>query len=114
MQHNGFRIPKSLIAALLIVPWQSVAPATPYILAWEGFEPYVVQFNARDEEIYIQHIPNADTWAFLRGNVPLLDCPEGAVHADLSVSVVDVPGHGYTVEGTMKFHQRISLTRWNA
>lgn len=42
----------------------------------ERFAPYVEQFNAHDEEIYPQHIPNAAAWAFLKDNIPLFECPD--------------------------------------
>jgi len=46
------------------------------VLNAEDFRHYVEAFNAADQELYVQHIPNSAAWGFLRGNIPLLDCPD--------------------------------------
>jgi hypothetical protein len=33
-------------------------------------------FNATDEELYVQHIPNSQAWEFLEANIPLFECPD--------------------------------------
>ncbi len=40
------------------------------------FRHYPEGFNAADEELYPQHIPNADAWDWMRRNVPLFECPD--------------------------------------
>lgn len=52
------------------------AHATPLVLRPETLEACVARFNARDDELYRQHVPNRDAGAFLRGQVPLFDCPD--------------------------------------
>jgi len=52
-----------------------VAPQTP-VLPAEVFRHYVEAFNQNDNELYVQHIPNAAAWDFLKANIPLLDCPD--------------------------------------
>ena len=47
----------------------------PQVLKWEDFRSYVDTFNEQDEELYVQHVPNERAWAFLKGNIPLFDCP---------------------------------------
>ena len=42
----------------------------------EKLRGYVEEFNSADEEIYINDIDNAGAFDFLRGNAPLLDCPD--------------------------------------
>lgn len=42
----------------------------------EKLRAYVEAFNAGDEELYQQEIPNADAFAYLAQNAPLLDCPD--------------------------------------
>ncbi len=46
------------------------------ILKAETFRPYVESFNATDEELYVQHVPNAQAWEFLAANIPLFECPD--------------------------------------
>jgi len=60
--------------------WESaerVPPASSKaILKPEAFKHYVDRFNALDEELYSQHVPNEAAWDFLRENVPLFECPD--------------------------------------
>jgi hypothetical protein len=37
---------------------------------------YVERFNADDNELYTNSIPNAKAWAFLQENIPFFDCPD--------------------------------------
>ena len=46
------------------------------VLDPDRFRPYVTQFNADDQELYPQFIPNAQAWGFLSTNVPLFECPD--------------------------------------
>ena len=46
------------------------------MLKAEAFRHYVDAFNRNDNELYVQHIPNAAAWEFLKANIPLLDCPD--------------------------------------
>lgn len=41
-----------------------------------SFRHYIDTFNANDNEIYKQHIPNSESWKFLEKNIPLFDCPD--------------------------------------
>jgi hypothetical protein len=69
-----------LFAVLLVgAASLSAAPGAPLespLLQPEGFRPYVEQFNAQDEELYPQAIPNAAAWTFLSTNIPLFECPD--------------------------------------
>jgi predicted GH43/DUF377 family glycosyl hydrolase len=47
-----------------------------YLLKADALKRYVDDFNKNDEELYVQAVPNAAAWAFLRENIPLLDCPD--------------------------------------
>lgn len=40
---------------------------------------YVAEFNATDEELYTNAIPNAAALAFLEGNVPRFECPDADI-----------------------------------
>ena len=55
---------------------ESDASPRPLVLKADDFRHYVDSFNQHDKELYVQHIPNAAAWAFLRANIPLLDCPD--------------------------------------
>ena len=37
---------------------------------------YVTEFNATDEELYIQDFPNSAAEQFLKDNVPVFECPD--------------------------------------
>lgn len=53
-----------------------VVQGGPSILNPDSFRHYIDTFGENDEEIYIQYIPNDKAWAFLKRNVPLLECPD--------------------------------------
>lgn len=40
------------------------------------YKHYIDSFNASDQELYPQYIPNAKSWDFLKENMPLFDCPD--------------------------------------
>ncbi|MCP4311263.1 MAG: hypothetical protein GY790_08380, partial [Bacteroidetes bacterium] len=42
----------------------------------EQFSHYIDEFNAGDEELYVNAIPNHEAWEFLSNNIPLFDCPD--------------------------------------
>lgn len=46
------------------------------ILSAHKIKQYVEQFNADDDELYVQRIANAEAAAFLSGNIPLFECPD--------------------------------------
>lgn len=39
-------------------------------------DQYVAEFNANDDEIYVQKIPNSEAADFLKSNIPAFDCPD--------------------------------------
>lgn len=51
-------------------------PLAQPVLQPGAFRHHIESFNAHDEELYPQHIPNADAWAFLAPNIPLFECPD--------------------------------------
>ena len=53
-----------------------VASASAGVLRVGSFKHYVDEFNAEDDELYRQFIPNAASWAFLAENIPLFECPD--------------------------------------
>lgn len=61
-------LPKSVRARSL--------PREATVLKAASYKHYIDSFNANDDELYVQHISNADSWAFLERNIPLLDVPD--------------------------------------
>jgi hypothetical protein len=47
-----------------------------HVLNPEDFRSYVERFNAEDGEDVINLIPNARAWEWMKGNVPLFECPD--------------------------------------
>ena len=45
----------------------------------EKLRDYVETFNAGDEECYVQAVPNAQAYAWLAEQIPLLECPDTAL-----------------------------------
>ena len=41
-----------------------------------AFKHYVDYFNETDNEIVVNHIPNAQAWPWLEKNIPLFECPD--------------------------------------
>ncbi len=64
-----------LLVIALLSAGEVIAAATP-VLQSDRFKHYIDTFNANDNELYRQHIPNAQAWAFLKENVPLFECPD--------------------------------------
>ena len=58
---------------------QAAAHAGEGILGPETLQTYVAQFNAGDNELYPQHVPNAQAAAFLQANVPRFECPDAEI-----------------------------------
>ena len=52
------------------------ARLNPLLLHAETFKHYVDSFNERDQELYVQAIPNGRAWRFLSANIPLFECPD--------------------------------------
>jgi hypothetical protein len=74
------RTPISVVHAFLLLAVAACASrqleAAPVVLRAEAFQHCVDAFNAADEELHRQHVPNAAAWDFLKQNIPLLDCPD--------------------------------------
>jgi len=66
----------SLLAFGLLNHATAAAPSAAGVLRPDSFKHYIDTFNARDNELYVQHISNAATWSFLSQNIPLFDCPD--------------------------------------
>jgi len=60
------------LAASAVVAGEPEGP----VLKADDFKHYVDAFNRDDSELYAGAVSNAEAWAFLKENVPLLDCPD--------------------------------------
>ncbi|UCD51847.1 MAG: hypothetical protein JSW27_04270 [Phycisphaerales bacterium] len=84
MEHTPPRRAKSasqaflwpLIIAVLATAGLAKQLSGSSVLQSDSFYHYVDQFNADDEELYAQHIPNEQAWAFLIEEIPLFECPD--------------------------------------
>lgn len=67
----------ALAAAWVCLPAAGAwcADSAPAVLNADILQGYVETFNRHDEELYA-NIPNAKVMEFLRGNIPLFDCPD--------------------------------------
>lgn len=74
MYKNTIRL-TSFTCFLLLVFLRS-SPAHTTILAASSYKHYIDSFNANDNELYAQQIPNSRSWSFLEQNIPWLDVPD--------------------------------------
>jgi len=69
---------KAILIALAVLALcgPSAFAGKPAVLDPNAFTHYVEAFNQNDRELYLQHVPNTNTWDWLQQNVPLLECPD--------------------------------------
>jgi len=67
------------VAAVLVVTLALSRASEGAVLDQALVERYVNTFNAHDEELTVQHVPNTSARAFLQENIPLLECPDSGV-----------------------------------
>jgi hypothetical protein len=66
----------SLLAIALSLCFARLLQSQPAVLNAAHYSHYVDEFNANDTAPFEGAIANADAWAWMRSNVPLLDCPD--------------------------------------
>lgn len=54
----------------------SLACGLPSLLEIDDYKHYIDAFNANDEELHPTWITNAQSWEFLKHNIPLVDLPD--------------------------------------
>lgn len=52
------------------------AQQKPMLLKADQFRHYVTYFNGMEDENIVQAIPNAQSWDWMRKNIPLFECPQ--------------------------------------
>lgn len=69
---------KHMIPSLIILGCCICAACTriPQIDRNSIIDAYAGEFNANDEEIYIQKFPNTEAAAFMKENIPVFECPD--------------------------------------
>jgi hypothetical protein len=55
---------------------EAQSSSKPWALYPDSFRHYFDAFNANDEELHATHISNAESYAFLKNNIPLIDIPD--------------------------------------
>lgn len=50
--------------------------ASPPILKTESFKHHVDFFNSMEKENIVNHISNAESWEWMKKNIPLFECPD--------------------------------------
>jgi hypothetical protein len=81
MTMTGSRLCLAALAAAAAWAFVPAAPAmcaesAPPVLKYDILQGYVDTFNRHDNELYSNAFPNAKAMEFLKGNVPLFDCPD--------------------------------------
>ena len=76
MQDNHLSVRIVALAFLFAFSTSAAGADNAIVLSADSFEHYVDEFNKNDEELYVQHFPNDKAWEFLKGNVPLFECPD--------------------------------------
>ena len=61
---------------LSILPGTLLAQSKPLVLKTEQFRHYVDYFNKMEDENIAQAIPNAQSWDWMKKNIPLFECPQ--------------------------------------
>ena len=57
------------------------AQTQAFVLTSEKLESYADSFNAADNELYVQYVPNLRAKEFLKRNVPLFECPDSDIES---------------------------------
>ena len=55
---------------------EKATPAPARVLSADAFKHHVDYFNSMERETIVNFIPNAKSWDWMKGNVPLFECPD--------------------------------------
>jgi hypothetical protein len=68
---------RKLITVLFLATTTSLqAQHKPAVLKADNYHHYVTYFNNMEDENIVQAIPNAQSWDWMKQNIPLFDCPQ--------------------------------------
>jgi hypothetical protein len=76
MLPNRPQLAVCLLSAVGLYFATSVASAELAILKPADFSHYIEAFNAADDEVVVNLVPNDRAWAWILANAPLFDCPD--------------------------------------
>jgi hypothetical protein len=62
--------------SLLALSLSLSAQSKPYILKADNYKHYVDYFNRMEDENIVQAIPNAQSWDWMKANIPFFECPQ--------------------------------------
>jgi hypothetical protein len=65
-----------LCSLLLFFAPAAFASGSNYVLKPDSFEHYIEYFNSTEDENVTNYISNADSWSWLKGEIPLFSCPD--------------------------------------
>jgi predicted GH43/DUF377 family glycosyl hydrolase len=84
MKNLIFQFPLASALALLLAPAAGATSAqeSPQsaVLAAAGFKHFIEAFNHNDAETYPSSISNANSWDFLKDNIPIFDSPDHEIN----------------------------------
>ncbi len=64
------------MAAVAVNPAHAAAPRRPPVLDPESFRHYIEEFNRMVNEDVANFVPDRESWAWLKRNIPLFTCPD--------------------------------------
>ncbi|MDN3548681.1 MGH1-like glycoside hydrolase domain-containing protein [Mucilaginibacter aquaedulcis] len=67
---------KIILLCILSATFFKLGAQSHFVLHSDNYKGYIDQFNKDDVELYKGYFPNDSAWAFMKSNVPLLDCPD--------------------------------------
>jgi hypothetical protein len=64
---------------LLLAIWPATGAQSFYVLKPEAFTHHIEHFNRMENENWTNLVSNAQSWGWLRTNVPFFECPDREV-----------------------------------
>ncbi|MCW3093758.1 MAG: glycoside hydrolase family 37 [Ferruginibacter sp.] len=65
-----------LLVVLVTLPGLAQTKSLPSVLKADSYKHYVDYFNAMEDENIVAAIPNAQSWQWMKKNIPLFECPQ--------------------------------------
>ena len=65
-----------LLCVFVTLWFNSFSQQKPFVLKADNFKHYVDYFNKMEDENIKQAIPNDSSWAWMKKNIPLFECPQ--------------------------------------
>ena len=65
-----------LLCVFVTLWFNSFSQQKPFVLKADNFKHYVDYFNKMEDENIKQAIPNDSSWAWMKMNIPLFECPQ--------------------------------------